>query len=82
MSDGSASPREMFGNVVQVGAVVKDLERAIQVLSEVFGIGPFRVHQLASCRAHPPIFKGPIAGRPAVLRPAWLSLSWDRLNLN
>jgi methylmalonyl-CoA/ethylmalonyl-CoA epimerase len=43
MSDGSASPRAMFGNVVQIGAVVKDLERAIQVLSEVFGIGPFRV---------------------------------------
>lgn len=27
---------------VQIGVVVKDLDRAIQVLSEVFGLGPFQ----------------------------------------
>lgn len=39
----STSPKEMFSNFVQIGVVVADLEKAIQHLTEVFGIGPFRV---------------------------------------
>jgi len=34
--------KEMFSDLVQIGVVVRDLDRAIAVLSEVFGIGPFR----------------------------------------
>lgn len=37
------SPRELFNNFVQIGAIVPDIEASIQVLTEVFGIGPFRV---------------------------------------
>jgi methylmalonyl-CoA/ethylmalonyl-CoA epimerase len=32
----------MFGDFVQIGVVVKDLERATAALTEIFGIGPFR----------------------------------------
>jgi methylmalonyl-CoA/ethylmalonyl-CoA epimerase len=42
MSSVTASPGDMFRDFVQIGVVVKDLDRSIQVLSEVFGIGPFR----------------------------------------
>ena len=42
MADVTASPKDMFSEVVQIGVVVEDLDRSIQVLSEVFGIGPFR----------------------------------------
>jgi methylmalonyl-CoA/ethylmalonyl-CoA epimerase len=34
--------KEPFTRCVQVGVVVKDLERSIRYLTEVFGIGPFR----------------------------------------
>ena len=37
-----ASPKEMFGSVVQIGVVVKDLDHTVQVLQDVFGMGPFR----------------------------------------
>jgi len=40
MSDPSHP--EPFGDFVQIGVVVRDLDRTINVLSEVFGIGPFR----------------------------------------
>ena len=43
MADASLSPKELFDNFVQVGAVVRDLDKTIQVLSEVFGLGPFRI---------------------------------------
>jgi len=43
MPDDAASVKETFRNCVQVGAVVKDLEQSIKVLTQVFGIGPFRV---------------------------------------
>ena len=36
-------PKEMFGRFVQIGAVVPDLDKAVHYLTEVFGIGPFRV---------------------------------------
>jgi methylmalonyl-CoA/ethylmalonyl-CoA epimerase len=41
MSEARGSPKETFKQVVQIGAVVRDLDRSIKVLSEVFGIGPF-----------------------------------------
>jgi methylmalonyl-CoA/ethylmalonyl-CoA epimerase len=42
MSNAAGSRKPIFGDVVQIGAVVKDLDRSIRTLSEVFGIGPFR----------------------------------------
>ncbi len=42
MPDSGGSPRGMFGSVVQIGVVVKDIDHTVKVLSEVFGIGPFR----------------------------------------
>lgn len=36
-------PKQMFGRFVQIGAVVPDLDKAVHYLTEVFGIGPFRV---------------------------------------
>ena len=42
MSDIINSPEDIFRNLVQVGIVVDDIDRTIKVLSEVFGIGPFR----------------------------------------
>jgi methylmalonyl-CoA/ethylmalonyl-CoA epimerase len=41
-SDESISAKEMFKDFVQIGVVVRDLEKAMKALSEVFGIGPFR----------------------------------------
>lgn len=43
MSEDAISPRGMFNCFVQIGAVVRDLDETIRVLSEVFGLGPFRV---------------------------------------
>src|SRR5512147_2059324 len=37
------SPKEMFSKFVQIGVVVADLEQAICHLTEIFGLGPFRV---------------------------------------
>jgi hypothetical protein len=39
----SPSPKEIFNTFVQIGVVVADLDRATRNLSEIFGIGPFRV---------------------------------------
>ncbi len=36
------SPKELFKDFAQIGIVVRDLDKTIQVLSEVFGLGPFR----------------------------------------
>lgn len=36
-------PKTLFDNFVQIGAVVPDVDATIKVLTEVFGIGPFRV---------------------------------------
>jgi methylmalonyl-CoA/ethylmalonyl-CoA epimerase len=41
MPEPASSPKDTFKQVVQIGAVVKDLDRSIKVLSDVFGIGPF-----------------------------------------
>ena len=41
MSELANSPRDAFKEVVQIGVVVKDMDRSIRILSEVFGIGPF-----------------------------------------
>lgn len=42
MSDKINAPKEMFSDFVQIGIVVRDMDRMIRVLSEVFGLGPFR----------------------------------------
>ena len=42
MDDSVDRPR-FFDKAVQVGAVVTDLEKSIEALTSVFGIGPFRV---------------------------------------
>jgi hypothetical protein len=36
-------PKDMFNNFVQIGVVVADLELATRNLTEIFGIGPFRI---------------------------------------
>jgi len=40
--DAAADPKAMFSSFVQLGIVVRDLDRTVKVLSEVFGLGPFR----------------------------------------
>ena len=40
--DEALSPKGMFRDLVQIAAVVRDLDRAMQALTEVFGFGPFR----------------------------------------
>jgi methylmalonyl-CoA/ethylmalonyl-CoA epimerase len=42
-SDGPARPLEGFDRVIQVGVVVRDIEGVMKRLTELFGIGPFRV---------------------------------------
>ena len=37
------APKEFFNDFVQIGVVVRDLDETIKTLSEVFGLGPFRV---------------------------------------
>ena len=42
MSDEMTLRRKKFGDFVQIGIVVRDIDRTISVLEDVFGIGPFR----------------------------------------
>ena len=42
MSSQQKVKREMCNDFVQIGVVVRDLDRTIKALSEIFGIGPFR----------------------------------------
>lgn len=42
MPEEYSSPGDMFTDLAQVGVVVKDLDRAVKFLSEVFGLGPFQ----------------------------------------
>ena len=39
---GEAIRNEAFSNMVQIGVIVRDLDRTVKFLSEVFGLGPFR----------------------------------------
>jgi hypothetical protein len=41
--DATSPPSEYFGECVQIGVVVADLDRSVKGLTEIFGIGPFRV---------------------------------------
>jgi len=43
MNTEPVSPKDLFNDFVQIGVVVADLDQAIKVLTDVFGIGPFRV---------------------------------------
>jgi len=36
-------PKEIFKKFLHVGVVVKDLERTLDTLTDVFGIGPFKI---------------------------------------
>ena len=36
-------PKELFNKFVQIGVVVQDIEKATRNLTEIFGIGPFRL---------------------------------------
>lgn len=36
-------PKELFNNFVQIGVVVADLDTVIQNLTQIFGLGPFRI---------------------------------------
>lgn len=42
MLQPEAVASEMFRDFVQIGVVVRDLDKATAALSEIFGIGPFR----------------------------------------
>jgi catechol 2,3-dioxygenase-like lactoylglutathione lyase family enzyme len=42
MSDTGPTPKDIFREAVQIGVVVKDLDKTIQLLTQVFGMGPFR----------------------------------------
>lgn len=42
ISSGETIRNESFSNLVQIGVVVRDLDRTVKFLSEVFGLGPFR----------------------------------------
>ena len=41
MSDQASQPQDWFREIVQVGVVVRDLDRALEGLTKIFGIGPF-----------------------------------------
>jgi hypothetical protein len=43
MTDEGKAGAEMFGDFVQIGVVVADVEYAAAMLTDVFGIGPFRI---------------------------------------
>ncbi len=43
MPPETPSPKDQFKKCYQIGAVVKDLDRTVKFLTEVFGLGPFRV---------------------------------------
>jgi methylmalonyl-CoA/ethylmalonyl-CoA epimerase len=44
MEENTTLPKEeMFKNFVQIGVVVADVDQSVRYLSEIFGIGPFRV---------------------------------------
>jgi methylmalonyl-CoA/ethylmalonyl-CoA epimerase len=44
MDENDCGPkREMFKNFVQIGVVVENVDEATHFLSEIFGMGPFRV---------------------------------------
>lgn len=37
-----ATGKRLFRNFVQIGVVVRDLDRTVQALTDIFGLGPFR----------------------------------------
>jgi len=43
MSVDAPGAQQLFKDFVQIGAVVRDLNQSIKMLSEVFGIGPWRM---------------------------------------
>jgi methylmalonyl-CoA/ethylmalonyl-CoA epimerase len=43
MLEVQADPEKMFHDLKQIGVVVRDLDRTLEVLSEVFRIVPFRI---------------------------------------
>jgi len=43
LPDETLAGGQLFTDFVQIGAVVRDLDQSVKVLSEVFGIGPWRI---------------------------------------
>ena len=41
-NENSVDPRDLFNDFAQVGIIVRDLDQTVQVLTTVFGLGPFR----------------------------------------
>jgi methylmalonyl-CoA/ethylmalonyl-CoA epimerase len=41
----SKIPQKWFGNIIQVGVVVKDIKKTCQNLVEIFGIGPLEIQE-------------------------------------
>lgn len=54
-----------FGKAIQIGVVVRDIEKSMAGLSAVFGIGPFRVVDLPAPERRDQQY---IDGKPAVFR--------------
>ncbi|MCL5950164.1 MAG: VOC family protein [Chloroflexi bacterium] len=66
MPDKDNSPQRMFSDLAQIGVVVRDLDKTMRELSEIFGLGPFRT------TAYPPAHRGDMhriyRGRPGDFR--------------
>jgi hypothetical protein len=43
MPEQSSAAQQLFADFVQIGAVVQNFDQSMKVLSEAFGIGPWRV---------------------------------------
>ena len=43
MSDEFRTAQQMFDNVVQIGVIVRDIEKSARTLTDIFGIGSFRI---------------------------------------
>ena len=42
MADGGQMPCDLFSNLVQIGVVVRDLDKTVDSLATMLGVGPFR----------------------------------------
>jgi hypothetical protein len=43
MLEQSSAAQQLFADFVRIGSVVQDIDQSMKVLSEVFGISPWRV---------------------------------------
>lgn len=47
------NPKEIFSNTIQIGVIVKDLDRYLEKLEKVFGMGCFRINEYPPMGSHP-----------------------------